>query len=92
MTGGLVPSGASFFQARWDRATPAERDYLSAMAALGDGSAETKEIGERLGKDNKALGPVRSMLINKGLIYSPEHGKVRYTVPNLKEFIIRRSE
>lgn len=83
---------AGFFQARWDRATPAERDYLSAMAALGDGSAETKEIGERLGKDNKALGPVRAKLINKGLIYSPEHGKVRYTVPNFKEFIIRRSE
>ena len=83
---------AGFFQARWDRATPAERDYLKAMAALGNGSAETKDIGERLGKDNKALGPVRAKLINKGLIYSPEHGKVRYTVPNFKEFIIRRSE
>ena len=29
-----------FFGARYDRATPAERDYMSAMADLGEGTGD----------------------------------------------------
>lgn len=65
------------------------------MAALGDGSAETKEIGERLGKDNKALGPVRAKLINKGLIYSlstVKSGTPSRTLKNLSFAEANRSD
>lgn len=89
---GINQLDSGFFQARWDRATPAEREYLIAMAEIGGESAETKDIAEFLDKETSKLGPVRANLINKGLIYSPEHGKVRYTVPNFQEFIKRRRE
>lgn len=89
---GINQLDSGFFQARWDRATPAEREYLIAMAEIGGESAETKDIAGFLDKEASKLGPVRANLINKGLIYSPEHGKVRYTVPNFQEFIKRRRE
>ncbi len=41
-----------FFGARYDRATPAERDYMSAMADLGEGTGDlavkTAEIAAHL--------------------------------------------
>lgn len=81
---------SGFFPSRWDRATPAERDYLSAMAQDGEGPSLSGNVAERIGKKITSLGPARAGLINKGLVYSPEHGKVAFTVPGMAEFIRRR--
>ncbi len=35
------------------------------------------------------LGPVRSKLIKKGMIYSPAHGDLEFTVPLFDQFMIR---
>lgn len=79
-----------FFRARWERATPAERDYLSAMAVDGDGPSSTGEVASRLHKRPTSLGPTRANLISKGLIYSPEHGRIGFTVPGMAAFIQRQ--
>ncbi|NCD21049.1 MAG: ATP-binding protein [Actinobacteria bacterium] len=79
-----------FFRIRWDRATTAEKDYLRAMAVDGDGGSSSGTVAARLGKKVTALGPVRANLINKGLIYSPDHGVVAYTVPAMAAFITRQ--
>lgn len=79
-----------FFRARWDRATPAEQQYLRAMADDGDAGGPSSEIAARLGKKPQSLGPTRASLIAKGLIYAPEHGIVAFTVPGMAAFIGRQ--
>ncbi|WP_232834312.1 hypothetical protein [Rhodoferax ferrireducens] len=37
----------------------------------------------------KGIGPVRAKLIKKGMIYSPAHGDMAFTVPLFDEFMIR---
>ena len=79
-----------FFRIRWERASSAERDYLRAMAKDGEGPSSSGQIALRLGKKPSTLGPARANLIAKGLIYSPEHGMVAFTVPAMSRFIERQ--
>ena len=81
-----------FFRARWDRATPSEREYLRAMAVDGDAGSSSGEVAARLGKKVTSLGPARAGLIGKGLIYSPDHGVVAYTVPGMAAFVRRQPD
>jgi hypothetical protein len=80
-----------FFRVRWDRATAAERAYLAAMAVDGDAGSASGEVAARLGKKITSLGPTRASLIGKGLIYSPDHGVVAYTVPAMASFVRRQA-
>jgi hypothetical protein len=80
---------AGFYRARWERAAPAQRAYLQAMAHDGDGPSQSGEVATRLGKTATGVGPIRDSLIKKGLIYSPEHGQIAYTVPGMADFIAR---
>ena len=77
------------FRARWARAPPSEREYIKTMADDGDGPSSTGELAGRLGRKPDALGPVRASLIAKGLVYSPDHGQIAFTVPGTSEFITR---
>jgi hypothetical protein len=79
----------SFFRVRFDRLTPAEKRYLRAMAELGPGPHRSGEIAEALDREVTALGPVRSQLISKGMIWSPNHGDTAFTVPLFDEFMRR---
>lgn len=89
---GLRTLDSGFFRARWDRATRGEKKYLRAMAADHDQPSPTGVIATRLGRKLTSLGPVRSQLISKGLIYAPEHGVVAFTVPHMGAFIARQPE
>lgn len=72
-----------FFFARWQRATRAERSYLRAMSQDGEGPSTTADLSERLGKDHSSLTSQRARLIEKGIIFAPEHGHVQFTVPRM---------
>lgn len=87
---GELALDTGFFRIRWDRATTAEKEYLRAMAVDGDHGSASGEVAARLHKKTTALGPVRANLINKGLVYSPDHGIVAYTVPAMAEFVKRQ--
>jgi len=78
-----------FFQARLDRATPAGRRYLEAMASLGPGPHLSREIATRLERRANQVSPQRDSLIRLGLIYAPRHGEVAFTVPLFDEFLRR---
>jgi AAA ATPase domain len=83
---------AGFYRGRWERAAPAQRAYLEAMAQDGEGPSQSGEVAARLGKTPTGVGPIRDSLIKKGLIYSPEHGQIAYTVPGMADFIARQPQ
>jgi hypothetical protein len=79
----------SFFRVRFDRLTPKEKQYLRAMAELGQGPHRSGDIANILQKRANALGPLRASLILKGMIWSPSHGDTAFTVPLFHEFMRR---
>ena len=79
----------SFFRVRFDRLTPVEKRYLRAMAELGPGPHRSGDIAAALNRDVTSLGPTRSQLIAKGMIWSPHHGDTAFTVPLFDEFMRR---
>lgn len=79
----------SFFRVRFDRLTPLEKKYLRAMAELGPGPHRSGDIAEKLSRGVTSLGPTRSQLIVKGMIWSPSHGDTAFTVPLFDEFMKR---
>jgi hypothetical protein len=79
----------SFFRVRFDRLTPVERLYLRAMAELGPGPHRSGDIAEVMGRTVQSLGPTRSKLIEKGMVWSPNHGDTAFTVPLFDEFMRR---
>jgi len=81
-----------FFRSRWDRASDLQKAYMRAMAADSDKPSKTADIAQRIGVDTNQLSPRRAELMAKGLIYSPQHGTVAFTVPYMAAFINRQSE
>jgi hypothetical protein len=81
--------GVGFFGSRYERATPAEREYLRAMADLTtDGAAvATAEVAAALGRKPSSLSPARDALLKKGLVYSAERGRIAFTVPHFGAFL-----
>jgi GTPase SAR1 family protein len=79
----------SFFRVRFDRLTPREKDYLSALAEMGAGNQRSGGVAERLGVKVQTIAPLRSSLIKKGMIYSPAHGDTAFTVPMFDDFMLR---
>ena len=85
----VVALDESFFRVRFDRLTPSEKVYLRAMAELGPGPHRSGDIADVLGRKVTSLGPTRSQLIAKGMIWSPSHGDTAFTVPLFDEFMRR---
>jgi len=79
----------SFFRVRFDRLTPMEKRYLRAMAELGPGPHRSGDIAALLDRKVTTLGPTRSQLIGKGMIWSPSHGDTAFTVPMFDHFMKR---
>jgi hypothetical protein len=80
-----------FFGSRYERATPAEREYLRAMAELTEGRDEgvsTADVAVLLGRKPSSLSPARDSLIKKGLVYSAERGRIAFTVPHFGKFVL----
>ncbi|UGT59227.1 ATP-binding protein [Nocardia asteroides] len=78
-----------FFGSRYERATPAEREYMRAMADLAgdDGPVATAAVAKELGRKPASLSPARDGLIKKGLIYSAERGSIGFTVPHFGRYL-----
>jgi type II secretory pathway predicted ATPase ExeA len=88
-TSALKALDGGFFRVRLDRLTPREKDYVRAMAELGSGPHRSGEIAQVLGIDVTTAAPLRSGLIKKGMVYSPQHGDTAFTVPMFDEFMKR---
>jgi hypothetical protein len=84
-----------FFGSRYDRATPAEREYMHAMADLGGpagAAVGTAEVAESLGRKPASLSPARDSLIKKGLVYSAERGQIAFTVPHFGRYLLSHAD
>jgi len=81
------------YRSRWERATPAQRDLLRALAELGgEGPATVADIAKAMGKARGSdISVARTELIRKGLTYPPERGLLAFTVPGMHEFILRQA-
>ena len=89
--------GVGFFGSRYERATPAEREYLRAMAETAVAEAETSEpepesvptaaVAAHLDRKPQSLSPARDALLKKGLIYSGERGRIAFTVPHFGRYL-----
>jgi hypothetical protein len=79
----------SFFRVRFDRLTPKEKRYLRVMAELGPGPHRSGDIAALYAAKVTSLAPIRSSLISKGMIWSPNHGDTAFTVPMFDEFMKR---
>lgn len=79
----------NFFRVRFDRLTPSEKRFLRAMADLGPEPQRVGAIADRMGVKVNSVGPVRAKLIVKGMIYSPAHGDLAFTVPLFDQFMRR---
>ena len=83
-----------FFGSRFERATPAEREYMRAMATLTSGrtadmdaAVPTADVAKALNRKPASLSPARDALIKKGLIYCGERGTVAFTVPHFGRYL-----
>jgi hypothetical protein len=84
-----------FFGSRYDRATPAEREYMRAMAELGGpagNAVATSEVAVSLSRKPASLSPARDSLIKKGLVYSAERGQIAFTVPHFGRYLLSHAD
>ncbi|MEI8366189.1 MAG: ATP-binding protein [Parachlamydiaceae bacterium] len=79
----------NFFRVRFDRLVPSEKSFLRAMAKLGNEPHQMGDVADVLKVKINSLGPLRAKLIKKGMIYSPAHGEIAFTVPLFDEFLVR---
>ena len=80
---------ANFFRVRIERLTPGERDFLKNMGKIGGPNVRMGELAKAMRVKVTALGPRRTSLIRKGMIYSPAYGEIAFTVPMFAEFLRR---
>ena len=80
------------YRTRWERATPAQRELLRALATVGgDEPVTMAALAEATGRRRTTdLSVARNELIKKGLVYPPERGYIAFTVPGMGEFILRQ--
>lgn len=81
------------YRSRWERATPAQRDVLRALATIGgEASASVADIARSMRRPRTSdLSVARNQLIRKGLVYAPERGLLAFTVPGMHDFIDRQA-
>lgn len=78
----------NFFRVRYDRLTDGEKRFLHAMAT-GATPCKSADVAEKLNMKPSAATPIRASLIRKGMIFSPRHGFIDYSVPLFGEFLNR---
>jgi hypothetical protein len=81
-----------FFGSRYERATPAEREYLRAMADVADpgvpdDAVPTAAVADSLARPPQSLSPARDGLLKKGLVYSGQRGRIAFTVPHFGRYL-----
>lgn len=79
----------SFFRVRFDRVTHKEKQFLRAMADLGQGPYQIKEIAAQLKTTTSNLTTHRANLLKKGMIFSPSYGLLDFSVPLFDAFMQR---
>ena len=80
-----------FFEARYARASPAERRVLAAISRHGE-RCRMEQLQVATGRRNNELQPVLSSLLNKGFVFRPTRGELAFTAPMFGAFVRRRGD
>ena len=84
---------AGLYRARWQRATPLQRQIMRAMADLSaDDPTSMAQVAEMLGRERSELSVPRDQLIKKGLVYAPDRGLIAFTVPGMSDYARRQPD
>jgi hypothetical protein len=84
---------SGLYRARWQRATPAQRQMMRAMSDLTDDEpVSTAAVAQGVGRPRQELSVPRDQLIKKGLVYAPERGLIAFTVPGMADYVRRQPE
>jgi hypothetical protein len=62
---------------------------MRAMAELGPEPQAAKDVANLMHRTSEQLGPTRSRLIEKGLLYTPAHGFAAFTAPQFDRYMRR---
>ena len=86
----LYALDANFFRIRMERLTSSEREFVLAMATVSkeNRACGVGEIAKTLQVAQSAIAPRRAALIRKGMIYSPSHGRLAFTVPLFADYVL----
>lgn len=77
------------YRSRWQRATVAQKRFMRAMASSGQQDVPQKALEEALAVSGARISALKEQLIEHGLIFQPEYGKVSFTVPGMEDYILR---
>jgi len=83
---------ATLYRARWNAATPAEQDFLRAMAEIGGSSVRRSDIAEALQVASRSLSELRDRLIAKGIIRATGHGQLGFTINGFGDYLRSRTD
>ena len=70
----------------WSELPGKEREVACGIAQIE--SFEVKEIREKINMSSSEFSVYRSRLIERGIIDGSEYGKVRFTLPRFKEYVL----
>jgi hypothetical protein len=80
-----------FFRSRFEKAEPAERRFMQAMANLGGvGPYAVRDVADQLGSRSIGTNVITEALRLKGFVYDPIPGHVDFTVPQFADYLRRK--
>lgn len=82
----------SFFRVRYDRLTPREKVFMHAMTKCPARECTLAEVAKIMSSHSSAISRIREQLVKKGMLFSPRHGSIRYSVPLFREYLLRMQE
>jgi hypothetical protein len=81
-------AGTGVFGPRWGRLAPKEREFVAAMAQLGDGPVAVSEVRRLLGVQRyEDVSYLRRRLLAKGIIRSTGHGQLVLALPMFSRWV-----
>jgi cysteinyl-tRNA synthetase len=66
-----------------------EKAYMRSMAETGSDTPRSGDIAAIMKREVNQVAPLRQSLITKGMVYSPAHGDVAFTVPLFADYMKR---
>ena len=81
-----------FFDPRLEILSEDEKSVLFAMRKVKESDISFKIISKTLKVDKRKISKYLERLEAKGLIYKYKHGIYRFSIPMLKEYLIRKSQ
>lgn len=78
---------ARLIEGRFIKASPAEQEFMSAMAHLGDGPVRRADVVAALGVSSTQISKQRDSLLKDGLIRAAAYGAIEFTIPGMAAYL-----